>query len=158
MCLFVVLICCLVHDLFVSFIRLFFLSISRSVGRSLGELDGCCLFFFSASSHNFCYFFFFGKTTKSDRIYVNAPDMPKGKNGDIQLLSFNSHNTEGSETGEENKGLDTQEKEDEPYKNEELLTPGDLMAFAWQISQGMVSRSCLDCLYGMSLELQKVLM
>ena len=75
--------------------------------------------------------------------------MPKEKNGDIQLLSFNSHNAEDPETGEENKGLDTQDKEDEPHKNEEFLTPGDLMAFAWQISQGMVSGNCLDCLDGM---------
>jgi len=77
------------------------------------------------------------KTTKNDRIYVNAPNMPKEKNENIQLLSFNSHNAEGPGTGEENKGLDTQEKEDEQDNNEEILTPGDLMAFAWQISQGM---------------------
>ena len=96
--------------------------------------------------------FFFGKATKSDRIYVNAPDMPKEKNGDIQLLSFNSHNAGGPETGEENRGLDIQEKEDEPDRKEEFLTPGDLMAFAWQISQGMVS--CLGCLDGMLLEPQ----
>jgi len=86
-------------------------------------------------------FCFFGKTTKNDRIYVNAPNMPKEKNENIQLLSFNSHNAEGPGTGEENKGLDTQEKEDEQDNNEEILTPGDLMAFAWQISQGMVSKS-----------------
>ena len=67
--------------------------------------------------------------------------MQKEKNENILLLSFNSHKAEGSETGEENKGLDTQEIQDEPNQNEEILTPGDLMAFAWQISQGMVSRS-----------------
>jgi len=67
--------------------------------------------------------------------------MQKEKNGDIQLLSFNSYKDEGSEISQENKGLDSQENEDEPDKNEEILTPGDLMAFAWQISQGMVSRS-----------------
>ena len=66
--------------------------------------------------------------------------MQKEKNEDIQLLSFNSYKAGGTETGEENKGLDTEEKEEEPDKNEEILTPGDLMAFAWQISQGMVSR------------------
>ena len=105
------------------------------------------MFVYSASSHNFClsllllFLLFFWKATKSDRIYVNASDMQKEKNGDIQLLSFNSYKDEGSEIGEENKGLDSQEKEDEPDKNEEILTPGDLMAFAWQISQGMVSRS-----------------
>ena len=82
--------------------------------------------------------------------------MPKEKNGDIQLLSFHSHNAEDPETGEENKGLDTQDKEDAPDKNEEFLTPGDLMAFAWQISQGMVSGNCLDCLDGMQLELHKL--
>ena len=84
---------------------------------------------------------FFEKATKSDRIYVNAPDMQKQKKEDIQLLSFNSHKATGEETGEENKSLDTEENEDELDKNEEMLTPGDLMAFAWQISQGMVSRS-----------------
>jgi len=77
------------------------------------------------------------KATKSDRIYVNAPDMQKQKKEDIQLLSFNSHKAGGVETGEENKSLDTEENEDELDKNEEMLTPGDLMAFAWQISQGM---------------------
>ena len=96
---------------------------------------------FSPSAHDFCLFIssFFGKATKSDRIYVNAPDMQKERNEDIQLLSFNSQ--KASETGEENKGLDTEEKQDETDSTEEKLTPGDLMAFAWQISQGMVSRS-----------------
>jgi len=30
------------------------------------------------------------------------------------------------------------EADDQEDEREELLTPGDLMAFAWQISQGMV--------------------
>ena len=145
-------VCCvdwLFGSRFVCCFRSVILSIDRSVSRSVGWMD-VVWFFFSASSHNLCYFLFvFQKTTKSDRIYVNAPDMPKEKNGDIQLLSFHSHNAEDPETGEENKGLDTQDKEDEPDKNEEFLTPGDLMAFAWQISQGMVSGNCLDCLDGM---------
>ena len=64
--------------------------------------------------------------------------MAKEENGAIQLLSFNSSSAPGDQiqTGEENKGLDT-EKED---CNEEVLTPGDLMAFAWQITQGMVRK------------------
>lgn len=66
--------------------------------------------------------------------------MQKEKNENIQLLSFNSKKAE-DKTGEENKGLDTEEGEEEPDKDEEILTPGDLMAFAWQISQGMVNRS-----------------
>ena len=68
--------------------------------------------------------------------------MQKEKNEDIQLLSFNSCKS-GDKTGEENKGLDTSEDEEELDKreDEEILTPGDLMAFAWQIGQGMVSRT-----------------
>ncbi|XP_078349309.1 uncharacterized protein LOC144634272 [Oculina patagonica] len=76
------------------------------------------------------------RVTKSDRVYVNAPEMQKEKNENIQLLSFNSNKAE-DKSGEENKGLDTEEGEEESDKEEEILTPGDLMAFAWQISQGM---------------------
>ncbi len=88
----------------------------------------------------FFFYFIFDQVTKSDRVYVNAPEMQKEKNENIQLLSFNSNKAE-DKSGEENKGLDTEEGEEESDKEEEILTPGDLMAFAWQISQGMVSRS-----------------
>jgi len=76
------------------------------------------------------------KATKNDRIYVNAPGMLKEENGEIQLLSFNTSKPENQlQAGEENKGLDTEE--DKQEESEEVLTPGDLMAFAWQITQGM---------------------
>ena len=79
----------------------------------------------------------FDQATKSDRIYFNAPELQQEENGNIQLVSFSSHKSTET-TGEENKGLNTDENEKEPDENEEDLTPGDLMAFAWQISQGMV--------------------
>ena len=83
-------------------------------------------------------FFFFHQATKNDRIYVNAPGMLKEENGEILLLSFNTSKPENQlQAGEENKGLDTEE--DKQEESEEVLTPGDLMAFAWQITQGMVS-------------------
>lgn len=132
---------CFVHDLFVCLFRSFDCSFYRWVGRSVSWLVMFMFVFLHRHITFVISFFFFGKTTKNDRIYVNAPNIPKEKNENIQLLSFNSHNAEGSGTGEENKGLDTQEKEDEQDNNEEILTPGDLMAFAWQISQGMVSKS-----------------
>ncbi|KAJ7358888.1 hypothetical protein OS493_020726 [Desmophyllum pertusum] len=74
--------------------------------------------------------------TKSDRVYVNAPKIQKEENGNIELVSFNSFKPE-EKTGEENKALDTEGNEVEQEINEEILTQGDLMAFAWQISQGM---------------------
>ena len=44
-----------------------------------------------------------------------------------------------------NKGM-TQDDEanDEENESEETITPGDLMAFAWQISEGMVR--CFKCM------------
>ena len=64
--------------------------------------------------------------------------MPKEEDGDIELVSYNSTIPVSQlQAGEENQGLETEEK-DENEENEEVLTPGDLMAFAWQITQGMV--------------------
>lgn len=41
----------------------------------------------------------------------------------------------------QNKGMTKDdEASDEEDESEETLTPGDLMAFAWQISEGMVRR------------------
>lgn len=42
------------------------------------------------------------------------------------------------ETGIENKGMANDEANDEEDESEETLTPGDLLAFAWQVSEGMV--------------------
>lgn len=76
------------------------------------------------------------KATKNDRIYVNLPEMPNSDNGAIQLLSYNSSSTPDDQGrgGLENTGLEIGEERE---ANEDVLTPGDLMAFAWQISQGM---------------------
>jgi hypothetical protein len=35
-------------------------------------------------------------------------------------------------------------EEEEKEEEEEILTSGDLMAFAWQVSEGMVSRTVLS--------------
>ena len=42
------------------------------------------------------------------------------------------------ETGIENKAMANDEANDEEDESEETLTPGDLLAFAWQVSEGMV--------------------
>lgn len=56
-------------------------------------------------------------------------------------MSF-SYLNPGSNNGEENerKNKDESDKElnKEEEEEEESITPGDLMAFAWQISRGMV--------------------
>ena len=57
-------------------------------------------------------------------------------------MSF-SYLNPGSNNGEENerKNKDESDKEltkEEEEEEEESITPGDLMAFAWQISRGMV--------------------
>ena len=64
------------------------------------------------------------------------------EDGAIELLSFNNSTETAHEMqpGEENKALDSPEEDEKELKtNEEILTPGDLMAFAWQITQGMVN-------------------
>ena len=44
-------------------------------------------------------------------------------------------------TGREtNTVLKTEDLEEKEYYNEEILTPGNLMAFAWHVCQGMVSK------------------
>ncbi|XP_073248537.1 receptor-type tyrosine-protein kinase FLT3-like [Porites lutea] len=79
------------------------------------------------------------KVRKDSHIYVNSPWMSK-EAGAIELLSFNNSTETAHEMqpGEENKALDSPEEDEKELKtNEEILTPGDLMAFAWQITQGM---------------------
>ena len=78
---------------------------------------------------------------KDSHIYVNSPCMSKEDRA-IELLSFNNFTETAYEMqpGEENKALDSPEEDERELKtNEEILTPGDLMAFAWQITQGMVN-------------------
>lgn len=71
---------------------------------------------------------------------MNSPDAQKADNGNVQILSFSQSSKSGEETGVHNKGMiQDDEAGDEDDESEETLTPGDLMAFAWQISEGMVS-------------------
>ena len=89
---------------------------------------------------HFCFF----QATRNDRIYVNSPDAQKGDSGNIQILSFTQSSKVEDETGKENKGMTNDEGNNEDDDSEETLTPGDLLAFAWQISEGMV-RQFLNC-------------
>ena len=64
-------------------------------------------------------------------------------NENIQILSFKAHSSEkAEETGIHNKGMNKEdEANDQKDESEETLSPEDLMAFAWQISQGMVRQT-----------------
>ena len=64
----------------------------------------------------------------------------KAANRKSHILSFTVHSSEAAEeTGIHNKGMTREdEANDEKDESEETLSPEDLMAFAWQISQGMV--------------------
>ena len=86
------------------------------------------------------FFFLFNfQATRSDRIYVNTPDAPKSDGGNVQILSFSQSSKAGEESGAENKGMAKDEiHSDDDDEEEDALTPGDLLAFAWQISEGMV--------------------
>ncbi|XP_066025560.1 uncharacterized protein [Pocillopora verrucosa] len=77
-----------------------------------------------------------GKTTRSDCIYVNNTDAPKGDDGNIQILSF-TQSAKTEERGRENTRMDQDEVHEDADDDEETLNPGDLLAFAWQISEGM---------------------
>ena len=55
----------------------------------------------------------------------------------MQILSFSQSSKAGEESGAENKGM-AKDDDDEDDEEEDALTPGDLLAFAWQISEGMV--------------------
>ena len=58
----------------------------------------------------------------------------------MQILSFSQSSKTGEEFGAENKGMAKDEihSDDDDDDEEDGLTPGDLLAFAWQISEGMV--------------------
>lgn len=82
--------------------------------------------------------FFFHQAIKSDSIHLNLPEIPQNDDsGAIQLLSFKSSPTSDEQEANqlENEGFDIEEGNEQ---DEIMLTPGDLIAFAWQISQGMV--------------------
>ena len=56
----------------------------------------------------------------------------------MQILSFSQSSKAGGEFGAENKGMAKDESHSGEDDEEDGLTPGDLLAFAWQISEGMV--------------------
>ncbi|XP_067031687.1 uncharacterized protein [Acropora muricata] len=77
------------------------------------------------------------EATKSESIHLNLPEIPQNDDsGAIQLLSFKSSPTSDEQEANqlENEGFDIEEGNEQ---DEVMLTPGDLIAFAWQISQGM---------------------
>jgi len=76
------------------------------------------------------------QATRGDRIYVNTPVGKKGDDRDVQILSVSKRKNSDQEIGTENKAI-TKDVENEEDRGEDGLTPADLMAFAWQISQGM---------------------
>ena len=85
---------------------------------------------------------FRSQVTKNDEIHVNK-EARNAYDETVQILSFTMHSSEtAEETGIHNKGMirEVEVNDDEKDKSKETLTPADLMAFAWQISQGMVRR------------------
>ena len=56
----------------------------------------------------------------------------------MQILSFSQSSKTGEEIGAENKEMAKDEVHSGEDDEEDGLTPGDLLAFAWQISEGMV--------------------
>ena len=86
----------------------------------------------------FILFFCNLQAIRGDRIYVNTPVGKKGDDRDVQILSVSKRKNSDQEIGTENKAI-TKDVENEEDRGEDGLTPADLMAFAWQISQGMVN-------------------
>lgn len=79
---------------------------------------------------------FFLQARRNDEIYVDGTKAEIVHNRNTQIVSFAQSS---DESGVQNKGMTKEdEADDQEDEREELLTPGDLMAFAWQISQGMV--------------------
>ena len=74
-----------------------------------------------------------------DEIYVDCTKAQNVENGNTQIVSLKQSSKNTGESGIENKGMTKEDEADEQEaQSEEILTPGDLLAFAWQISQGMV--------------------
>lgn len=85
--------------------------------------------------------------SRSDRVYVHTPERQKESNNEeIQLVSVqkkeNSDNQDGVDNGMKQQPDNSPEQEikQEQEDEDDVLTSGDLMAFAWQVSQGMVSK------------------
>ena len=75
---------------------------------------------------------------KDKRVYVNIP-MSKEELGRSNTFITSEDQIK---TGGETKTSNTEEEEKEDC-NEEILTPGNLMAFAWHVCQGMVSKKAV---------------
>ena len=118
----------------------------RNKSQSFGDIF---IFFVCLINQLEVLFFLLIQVRKDSHIYVNSPWMSK-EDGAIELLSFNN-STEAEhemQPGEENKALDSPEEDEKELKtNEDILTPGDLMAFAWQITQGMVNADIISSNY-----------
>lgn len=70
---------------------------------------------------------------------MHSPELAKQqKKDDIQLLSVQESNQE-TDNNETAINVDASDLYDDDI--DDGLTPGDLMAFAWQVSQGMVRNS-----------------
>ncbi|XP_020898230.1 receptor-type tyrosine-protein kinase FLT3, partial [Exaiptasia diaphana] len=75
------------------------------------------------------------QASRSNRIYVHSPENAKESSpGDIQLLSVQRVETGNNDVVAT--GYDSEDCEKDDI-DDDILTPGDLMAFAWQVSQGM---------------------
>ena len=79
------------------------------------------------------------QVTQNDEIYVDREARKAGYEN-IHIISITAHSPGTAEVnGIHNKGVTSDnEANDEKDESEETLSPEDLMAFAWQISQGMV--------------------
>ena len=75
---------------------------------------------------------------RKDKIYVDGTQAQKVCNGITPIASYAQSSKTTDESGIQNKGITKDEADDEEHESEETLSPGDLMAFAWQISEGMV--------------------
>jgi len=75
---------------------------------------------------------------RKSRIYVDGTGAQNVYNENTRIASFTQSSKTTDESGITNKGITKDKADDEEDESEEILSPGDLMAFAWQISQGMV--------------------
>lgn len=57
----------------------------------------------------------------------------------MQILSITKAKNSDQQIGTENKAITKDVEDEKEDREEDSLTPGDLMAFAWQISVGMVN-------------------
>ena len=83
-------------------------------------------------------FFYFLQACKDKRVYVNVPMSNEELGRSNTFITPEDQIKIGGET----KTLNTEEEEKEDC-NEEILTPGNLMTFAWHVCQGMVSETAV---------------